>query len=131
MKKSIVYLLAIMGLIVTTGCLKDPNVIENLDTIEFLTSEQLTELYTGNTISGKHLKFQKHFIINYKTDGTYVGTIADGMKDVSGVWKVKDGGKICGGKNTEDRCWKVYSKQENFHVVRDGKRITTFTVKKE
>lgn len=129
MRKGIIYSFVVMGLIFTNGCVKDPNSIENLDTIDFLTSEQLTELYTGRTTSGKHHKFQKHYKITYKADGTYAGTVADGAKAVSGIWKIKENGKICGGLNTEDRCWQVYQDQDKFYTVNNGKSTTTFTVK--
>jgi len=119
-----------IALVINTNAekLKYPKV-ENLNSIQFMSAQEVKDLYTNNTLYGKNLKFKKNMEISFSDDGTYKGTVAGGKKKVSGTWFVKDDGSKCSKNKRGTQCVKMY-KENNFYVaIRKNKLIAKFKVK--
>ena len=96
---------------------------ENLDSVIFLNSSELKELYTEHTLSGKNLKFKKNMEIYYSKDGTYKGTVASGKKKISGTWTIENN-SVCSKGKRGKKCSKLYKDGEQYIIVRENKMIS-------
>ena len=100
----------------------------NLEGVTFLEKAELETLYTGATMVGQNLKFNKEVVKNFNKDGSYDGTIANGKRQIKGEWFIKED-KICSKNIKGTKCSQVYKEGEYYFSVRGEKLISKFKFK--
>ncbi|MCP3927750.1 MAG: hypothetical protein GY705_01465, partial [Bacteroidetes bacterium] len=85
MKKTICAMITVCFLTTFTTAFASEN--------DYLTADEVTKLYSGNTTNGSNIRGNQ-FEISYSKDGTYSGIVNDSI-NISGKWKVDSDGTKC------------------------------------
>lgn len=119
MKKLILGVLSLILAIGLVGC-ANPNEIapEKMKTIKFLNEAENKALFSDVKVVGKSYKYKNGFDVDFRADGTYSGTVADGKKSISGTWNVKGDVKCMDGDDGRKRCAKHYKEGDKYYTVK-------------
>jgi len=128
MKKLILAVLSLLIAIGLVGC-ANPNEItaEKMKTIKFLNAMEMKALFSDVKVVGKSYKYQNGFDVDFKADGTYSGTVADGKMQISGTWTVDGDTKCMQGNDGKNRCAKHYKEGNKYYTVKENIVTSEFT----
>lgn len=129
MKKLVLGVLSLLVIIGFVGC-ANPNEItpEKMKTIKFLNESEMKTIFSDVKVVGKSYQYKNGFEVDFKSDGTYKGTVADGKKMISGTWTVK-GDMKCMNSDGKDRCAKHYKEGNKYYTVKDNIVTSEFILK--
>ena len=91
MKKLFLLFVLVVSSVSVLHAGKSYPILENVDQVKFLDNKEISEIFKGgHTIVGTNLKWKKEAIQNYKEDGTYDGSVANGKKKIAGKWVIEN-----------------------------------------
>ena len=128
MKKLILSILSLLITIGLVGC-ANPNEIpaEKMKTIKFLNEMEIKTLFSDAKVLGMSYKYKNGFDVDFKADGTYSGTVADGKVSISGTWTVNKDTKCMKGTDGKERCAKHYKENNKYYTVKENIVTSEFT----
>lgn len=130
MKKLVFGALSLIAILGLAGC-ANPNAItkEEVKSIKFLSGNEIKTVFSGNTIVGNYYKYDSQFILTFKSDGTYNGTVNDGKRTTSGTWSIK-GNENCLVRSQGTSCIKYFKKDNKyFSVDKNMNKRSDFIIK--
>lgn len=130
MKKFLHLMIGVFLSILIIGC-SNPNELtpEKLKTIKFLNASEMKELFSDVKIIGNSYKYKSRFEIDFKSDGTYSGTVADGKKSISGTWSL-DGILKCMVVDGKESCVKHFKEGDKYYAVKENIISSDFIIQK-
>ncbi len=105
--------------------------LEIKKSINFLSAQEVKDLYIGHTVYGKNLKYNNDIEIKYLKNKTFIGKVENKIK-VSGIWYIQEDGAKCTKRKTMSKtvqCNKIYKEGDYYVEAKGYQKILKVKVK--